>query len=411
MLLTKPLDYLFLGVSLCGFLSGFSNQTPQLAPLAKTGSNITFLDVLDLHKKLVSIPLVLRHEHEISDYLWRFLRSHGMETLPSFVDGRRSILAYFPHSEDPSRVHRKVLLTSHIDTVPPYISYRYDRDTETIYGRGVNDAKSCVAVQILSALELYRSGQLRAQDFAFLYVVGEEIDGDGMKQAMVDFGPRFSFDTAIFGEPTENKLGRGHKGNYMFHIQANGLAAHLGYPQLGVSANEILVDVLHELLKNQDKLPSLDALGPTTFNIGQIEGGIAQNVIPSQAKAGVFFRVAAELDQVALYVDSIVKATNDRYRQKYPKFEGQFVETANISRKEPQFLDYDVPGFGNIALAYATDIPDFNMTVSRRYLYGPGSILTAHGDNEQVSVSDLKDSWVGYKKLVLYSVGLELELD
>jgi acetylornithine deacetylase len=36
----------------------------------------------------------------------------------------------------------------------------------------------------------------------------------------------------------------------------------------------------------------------------------------------------------------------------------------------------------------------------KRYLYGPGSILVAHGDNEHVSKSDLVDAVAGYKKLV-----------
>lgn len=36
----------------------------------------------------------------------------------------------------------------------------------------------------------------------------------------------------------------------------------------------------------------------------------------------------------------------------------------------------------------------------KRYLYGPGSILVAHGDNEFVLKTDLIDAVGGYKKLV-----------
>lgn len=52
---------------------------------------------------------------------------------------------------------------------------------------------------------------------------------------------------------------------------------------------------------------------------------------------------------------------------------------------------------------YGTDIPNFKGDY-KRYLYGPGSILVAHSDHEHLSVSDLKQSVEGYKKLVKASL-------
>ena len=40
----------------------------------------------------------------------------------------------------------------------------------------------------------------------------------------------------------------------------------------------------------------------------------------------------------------------------------------------------------------------------KRYLYGPGSILVAHGDNEHVLKSDLIAAVAGYKKLIQESL-------
>ena len=36
----------------------------------------------------------------------------------------------------------------------------------------------------------------------------------------------------------------------------------------------------------------------------------------------------------------------------------------------------------------------------KRYLYGPGSIFVAHGDNEALTVRQIKEAVVGYKKLI-----------
>lgn len=60
-------------------------------------------------------------------------------------------------------------------------------------------------------------------------------------------------------------------------------------------------------------------------------------------------------------------------------------------------------GFDTIVANYGTDIPylkgDF-----KRYLYGPGSILVAHGDDEALTVGDLEAAVEGNKKLILYGL-------
>lgn len=40
-----------------------------------------------------------------------------------------------------------------------------------------------------------------------------------------------------------------------------------------------------------------------------------------------------------------------------------------------------------------------------RYLYGPGSILVAHGPDEALTVGDLEAAVEGYKRIVLHALG------
>ena len=60
-------------------------------------------------------------------------------------------------------------------------------------------------------------------------------------------------------------------------------------------------------------------------------------------------------------------------------------------------------GFDTMVASYGTDVPllkgDFT-----RYLYGPGTILVAHGPNENLTVGDLEQSVEGYKKLILHAL-------
>ncbi len=52
---------------------------------------------------------------------------------------------------------------------------------------------------------------------------------------------------------------------------------------------------------------------------------------------------------------------------------------------------------------YGTDVPNLDGD-HVRYLYGPGSILVAHGDNEAITVADLETSVEGYKKLIKHAL-------
>jgi acetylornithine deacetylase len=53
--------------------------------------------------------------------------------------------------------------------------------------------------------------------------------------------------------------------------------------------------------------------------------------------------------------------------------------------------------------AYGTDIPNLKGDFTK-YLYGPGTILVAHGARENLTVGVLEDAVEGYQKLILHSL-------
>lgn len=60
-------------------------------------------------------------------------------------------------------------------------------------------------------------------------------------------------------------------------------------------------------------------------------------------------------------------------------------------------------GFDTLTAKYGTDIPHLAGDYTK-YLYGPGSILVAHGDDENVTVGALEESVEGFQKLILHAL-------
>ena len=343
--------------------------------------------LLSLHRALVEIESISGNEYAVGEFLHSYLTAHNFTVERQHVDplagnaetSRFNLLAYTGNKHT-----ARILLSSHIDTVPPYWPYE-NRKNNQIWGRGSVDAKGCVATQIQAMRELLAAGEIAKTDVALLFVVGEEIGGDGMRKTN-DLG--LSWETVIFGEPTELKLASGHKGNLGFTIKATGKAGHSGYPWLGENANSMLIPALAAL--DQMELPRSKKYGNTTFNIGKMEGGVAGNVIAETAKAQIQIRIA---DGSA---DAIREIVIDTINNVDERLELEFLSKGY----GPVDIDTDVDGFDTIVVNYGTDIPNLYGSY-KRYLYGPGNILVAHSDHEHLAEGDLLEAVAGYKKLVL----------
>ena len=264
-----------------------------------------------------------------------------------------------------------VTLSTHLDTVPPFIAPRLEGDV--LWGRGACDAKG-IAASMITAAE-----RLRAADFpvALLFVVGEEVTHDGAEAA--NEVPTTSR-VLINGEPTENTLAIGTKGAMRFTLRTTGEAAHSAYPQFGKSAITSLVGLLKEL--EDLPLPSDPRLGATTVNIGFIEGGVADNVFAPAAEARLMARLVTP---PAVFEEVLKRWVGDRAALEI----GVTIEHAMLST---------LPGFPTSVAAYATDIPRLS-NWGRPYLFGPGSIRVAHRDDEHVTAAELRDAAEAYVRL------------
>lgn len=329
------------------------------------------MHLFELTRRLIDLESITPNEYQVGNFLAGYLgdlasRYNGkLERMP-VEDRRENIFVSFGQSV--------VTLSTHIDTVPPFIPSR--EDDEHIWGRGACDTKGIIAAMLKASEELLESG---TRNFGLLFVVGEERNSAGaLAAANINRGSRY----LINGEPTENKLALGSKGALRFEIVATGRMAHSAYPELGESAIEKLLNALERIRRIQ--LPHDEVLGQSTLNIGTITGGRAPNVIPDAAKAEIFIRVVGDVTELRKEIQAAAAP------------DAEAVEILFIPAIKLGSLD----GFETSVVAYTTDIPAFAGKWGEPFLFGPGSIHVAHTTEERIPKKQLAEAVTIYKHLV-----------
>ena len=327
------------------------------------------ISLFDLAKSLMSVPSTSGEEEAVGFFLRDYLESLGWTVeLQAVSENQNNVIAYL--NETP-----RVWFSTHMDTVPPFIAPT--EDEEKIYGRGSCDAKGIIAAQITAAELLRKEG---IEDIGLLYTVEEERASTGAKAANLHpLAAKCEY--MINGEPTDNDLATGSKGSFRLKIKTSGKAAHSAYPEMGDSAIETLLDILNEIRNTE--FPSDDFFGDTTVNVGTIGGGVALNVVPPKAEAGLLIRLTTKREPIQKALENIVRGR---------------AEIEVLSCSEPVRM-LEVDGFKQKVVRFTTDIPHLP-NWGQPLLLGPGSILVAHTKDEFVLKKDLEDVVELYVNLV-----------
>jgi acetylornithine deacetylase len=329
------------------------------------------MNVFQLTRALVDIESISDNETEVAAYLHRYLsqvaaRTGGRVERMEVEAGRFNVFACW---DQPF-----VTLSTHMDTVPPFIPSR--EDSEFIWGRGACDAKGIIAVMTAAAERLVDDG---VKNLGLLFVVGEERNSAGA--AAASRSPRGSC-YLIDGEPTDSKLALASKGALRFEVVARGRAAHSAYPELGASAIEALLDALEAI--RGVPLPEDPVLGSSTMNIGTILGGRAPNVIADRAKAEILVRLVGDPAPVR---EAFSLAVGDRAQLE----EVLYIPTLEFVR---------VDGLPTTVVSFTTDVPVFGRSWGEPLLIGPGNIHLAHTAEERISKRELADGVGLYAEIV-----------
>lgn len=331
------------------------------------------VDVVALTRQLVDIDSTTGKEGAAGRMLAAYLRDRGYSVLEQPVDADRiNVIAAVGEP--------KVVFSTHFDCVPPFFQSRIEDGK--IFGRGSCDAKGILAAQIAAAERLRAEGETR---IGLVFVAGEERGSDGAKAAN-----KIASNSAflINGEPTDLRLGAATRGCFRVRLKSTGKAAHSGYPELGESAIEKLIDCLNTLRTTE--WPSDPLLGTTHYTVGLISGGVAPNVIPPVAEAEVFFRTVGHHADV---------------RERLAAAIGGRVQVEEVLAL-PAVKLHIVPGFETAVFSYFSDIP-FLTGWGTPLLLGPGSIHVAHTDREHLRIDELHEAVEIYTRLArtLLSLG------
>lgn len=327
------------------------------------------IDVFKLTRELIDIPSVTGDEFHVGTSLAELLNRRGFQVdLQEIENDRANVIATTGNQP-------KIVLSTHMDTVPPYMAS--SEDEEFIYGRGSCDAKGIIAAQIAAAEKLRADG---VNEIGLLFTVDEEVTSAGAK-ALNEHPLAASCLYLINGEPTDNLLAIGTKGSLQVTIKTEGRAAHSAYPEQGDSAIVTLLNVLDEV--RNIAWPSDETFGETTCNIGVISGGTRANVVPDAAQTTLQIRLAA-CAQAAK--DLLERAVDGRAVLEYK------------SVHDPIRL-HALDGFESTIVRFTTDIP-YLTNWGTPLLIGPGSILDAHTEHERVAKSELERAVDIYADLV-----------
>ncbi len=342
------------------------------------------IDPIQLTKKLVDIESTTYHEGLAGAFLYEYLTEQrylvermavaqpDRTVTPGAGDGDRfNVYAALPG------IVPDVVLSTHIDTVPPY--FGCSEDDDFLYGRGTCDAKGIIAAQVAAADRLREAG-IKA---GLLFVVGEERDSAGAKVANLHpKGSKF----LINGEPTDSRLALASKGALRVELRAKGRMAHSAYPELGESAIDKLVEALHDILAMP--LPVEPEIGPSTLNIGLIQGGRAPNVIADKAEAHLLIRLVGPAKETK---ENIVRTVGDR-------------ADVSFSLELPFVRMRKVGNLPTMVAKFTTDIPSLTAW-GEPFLLGPGSIHVAHTPDEKIAKKELLDAVDLYYDLAVSLVG------
>jgi acetylornithine deacetylase len=304
-----------------------------------------------------------------------------------------------------------IVLSGHSDVVPvaeqdwasdPFDLIEHDG---RLYGRGTCDMKGFIATAVSMAPLLAERATARPLHFACTY--DEEVGclgGQALIESLRARGIRPG--VAIIGEPTSMRVIEGHKGCYEYTTRFHGQAGHGSAPERGVNAVEYAVRYVNRLLELAEALraraPAGSRFDPpwTTINTGSLKGGVAHNVIASNAA------VEWEMRPVQRSDADFVKDDLRRYCEEMllPRMRA-ICPDASITTEVIGEVDGLEPAALNEArdivmeltgadapelVPFGTEAGLFQHYGTSAVVCGPGSIEQAHKPDEFISLDQLQ---------------------
>ncbi len=347
--------------------------------------------MIDRLAQLVSIRSVSREEHAAADYVAAQLASAGLAVQR---DGN-NVWCEFGDAPRP-----RLLLNSHLDTVPPGNGWSADpwtprHEGDRLIGLGANDAKGCVTAMIASATQLHaasRRGERLSGTLVLALTAEEETSGRGLSTVVERLGP---LDAALVGEPTGLTPMIAQRGLLILRGVAHGKTRHPANtpPETADNAVQTAADDLVRL-RSFDWGRVHPLLGRCHGHVTRIDGGIANNVIPDRCEFTLDIRTvptethASLLDRLRAALSSELAVHSDRLEPVETSPESRIVRA--VRRALPDTRPAGSPAMSDLVFLRGT--PAVKV--------GPGQSARSHTPDEYVCASELNAGAEAYARIV-----------
>lgn len=360
------------------------------------GSSLAILD------SLISFDTTSRNSNlELITWVEDYLAQYGISaTRVSNADGSKANL----YATIGPNIEGGIILSGHSDVVPvDGQDWSSDPFTVTereglLHGRGTCDMKGFIALA-LAAAPMLKEGK-RPVHLAISY--DEEVGCLGAPAMIEEIAATLPKPAlAIIGEPTMMKVVTGHKGICVHEVEVLGHEAHSSLTHLGISANMVAIELMHDLAELARELwENADPNSPftpphATLTVGKMEGGTAANILARRAHFVFDLRCPPNIDPETILKPFKEKAAaiDAQLKQAFPET-GVRVEQLSNAPPLGQSGSEDAEAFvrkltGDNApagvVSYAAEAGQFQQAGFPTVICGPGSIEQAHQPNEYIS--------------------------
>ena len=379
------------------------------------------MNVEEILAKLVSFP-ILGGQSNVSILNWikEYIESYGVEvSLVPNEEGNKASL----HCRIGPPVEGGVILSGHMDVVPvegqewttdPFVLT--DQGDDKLYGRGSSDMKGFLACCLAALPEMVKADLKKPLYFAFTY--DEEIGCLAAPELAKTIKNHYHETPkyAIIGEPSMMEPIIGQKAIYIMETYVNGSAGHSSRIKQEVSAIHEAMRLILWLEKKMDSLIEKgrcdDRFHPphSTIHIGQVNGGIAPNVIADKAHFFWDLRTIPmdRIDSIVSEFEAYCRERESELRKIYPDFNIENIENHPPVPHLDTKADDDIVKLikkisGNSnwdTVSYAAEAGQYANEGFQSAICGPGNIAQAHRANEFIAKEQLQKGVIMLYKLV-----------
>jgi succinyl-diaminopimelate desuccinylase len=274
-----------------------------------------------------------------------------------------------------------VLLAGHLDTVPAQDNVPGRIEDGRVYGLGASDMKGALAVMIELALA--------GAPFDCLFFGREELPGSCSALAPLLEREKLEYELVVMMEPTANELHAGCVGNVNATWAFHGRSGHSARPWDADNAIHAAARGIASLAAREREQHVFDGL---TFyevaSVTQIQGGIAQNVIPDRVDCHVNYRFAP---------GRTPEDARARLRELCPGGEltiDSLAPSGPVAVSNPRAQALIAAGDLTVAPKQAwTPVAEFGQAGLDAVNFGPGAPPQAHTRDEFVEIAALERSY------------------